>query len=125
MNWLRHAFAVDPPGPVEPTPSQRRVVDAVCREIVKRHLTTPVLLFLELGRPMNFVGAHCLHFFQPVLSLLKDARQIREFAYYLERRGSVEYICRRIEELERLAEGRERGEADQMHDHGDAETRRC
>ena len=49
MNWLKHAFAVDPPGPAEPTDAQRVPVDKICREIVPRHMTTPALLDAGVG----------------------------------------------------------------------------
>ena len=43
MQWLKGAFAVDPPGPAEPTERQLQVVDKVCREVARRRLTTPAL----------------------------------------------------------------------------------
>ena len=100
MRWLKHAFAVDPPGPVEPTPEQQAAIDAVCRQVVKRHLTTPSLLFLEMSRPLNYVGSQAMHFFAPFLSVLTQRQGHRHFAAFLEHRGSIEYLCRRIEELE-------------------------
>jgi hypothetical protein len=103
MRWLKHAFAVDPPGPAEPTPEQEAAVDAVCRQIVKRHLTTPSLLFLEMSRPLNYVGAQLLHFFGPFLSVLTHRKGHRDFAAFLEHRGAIDYLCRRIEELEAQA----------------------
>jgi hypothetical protein len=103
MRWLRHAFAVDPPGPAQPTPEQQSAVDAVCRQIVKRHLTTPSLLFLEMSRPLNYVGAQVLHFFGPFLSVLTHRKGHQHFAAFLEHRGAIDYLCRRIEELEAQA----------------------
>jgi len=110
MQWLKHAFAVDPPGPAEPTEAQRAVVDGVCRKVVERGMTTPALLVLEMSRPLNYVGAQSLHFFAPIVSALTDARGHRHFAEFLERRGSVEYLCRRIEQLAR--DGRPAGAED-------------
>ena len=100
MNWLKHAFAVDPPGPAEPTDEQRIPVDKICREIVRRHMTTPALLFLEMSRPLNFIGSQMLHFFQPLISALTESHGPEHFARFLEKRGSIDYICRRIEDLE-------------------------
>ncbi len=100
MRWLKHAFAVDPTGPVQPTAEQQAAVDAVCRQIVKRHLTTPSLLFLEMSRPLNYVGAQMLHFFGPFLSVLTNRKGHQHFAAFLEHRGAIDYLCRRIEELE-------------------------
>lgn len=100
MRWLKHAFAVDPPGPAEPNDKQRVAVERVCHEIVRRHLTTPALMFLEMSRPLNYVGAQALHFFSPFISAVTDAEGHKHFASFLEQRGAIEYICRRIEELE-------------------------
>jgi hypothetical protein len=99
-HWLKHAFAVDPPGPAEPTEEQRRIADRLCQLIVRRRLTSPALLYLEVGRPLNYVGAQVLHFFRPILTALFDARGCEEFASFLERRGSVDYLVARIEYFE-------------------------
>ena len=108
MQWLKHAFAVDPPNAAQPDETQQRAADAVCREIVRRHLTTPALVFLESMRPLNYVIAHGLHFAMPFVSVLTRAEGPRRFATFLEHRGSFEYLCRRIEELEADALSRER-----------------
>jgi len=100
MGWLKHAFAVEPPGPAEPTPPQAEVAEKLCAEIVRRHLTTPALTFLEMSRPLNFIGAQAMHFFAPLVEALTDAEGHRHFAAFLEQRGSIDYLCRRIEELE-------------------------
>ncbi|MCL4209520.1 MAG: hypothetical protein HRU76_11520 [Phycisphaeraceae bacterium] len=98
--WFRHAFAVDKPGPAEPSDAEREVVDKVCAQIVKRHLTTPSLIFLEMSRPLNYIGSQTMHFFAPFVWAVTDPRGFETFAGFLERRGSIEYICRRIEAME-------------------------
>ena len=107
LDWLKHAFAIDPPGPAEPTPRQAEVVDRVCREVVRRRLTTPALLMLEMSRPLNFITAQAIHFFDPVVRAITDANGPREFAAFLEHRGSIDYFVRRIEEMEAEAMRRE------------------
>ena len=103
MQWLKHAFAVEPAGAAEPNEKQRLAVDCVCRQIVRRHLSTPALMFFEMSRPMNYLGSQLLHFFSPFLSALTDAEGHKHFASFLEQRGSIDYICRRIKELEEAA----------------------
>jgi len=100
MSWLRNAFAVDRPGPAEPTAVQRRVVERVCVEIVKRRLTTPALIFLETSRPLNYLGAQALHFLRPIATVILDGEGYGCFTEFLEQRGSVDYFCNRIQELE-------------------------
>ncbi|MBA3311975.1 MAG: hypothetical protein M3552_07780 [Planctomycetota bacterium] len=97
---FRHAFAVEKPGPAEPSPEQAALVDRVCREVVRRRLTTPALVALEMSRPLNFVTAQLIHFFDPLLRSFGDVNAPREFATFLERRGSIDYLAKRIEELE-------------------------
>ena len=100
MSWrdeLKNAFAVDKPGPAEPNDRQRELVDTVCKAVVRRQMVTPALLVLEMSRPLNFVAAQVMHFFRPIISVVLDTDAIKEFATFLERRGSVEYLCRRLE----------------------------
>ncbi|NQT40052.1 MAG: hypothetical protein HQ581_21345 [Planctomycetes bacterium] len=104
MKWFRHAFAVnsDPSG--EPTEGQRAVADRVCRAVVRRRMATPALMLLEMCRPLNYLSAQLMHFFGPVATVLLDRRAYGEFAAFLERRSSVDYLCRRIEALEAEAD---------------------
>ena len=60
LDWLKHAFAVGPAGPFEPTEAQRELIDRLCRQIVARELTTPALLFLESVGPLGFVTSQAL-----------------------------------------------------------------
>jgi len=111
LRKLKHAFAVDPEGPVDPTPEQQPSVDWVCRQVAKRHLTTPGLIALEMSRPLNYLAAQALHFVAPAIWAI--ARQqthdnYNHFAAFLEHRGSLEYIASRIEHFEAEYERREK-----------------
>jgi hypothetical protein len=108
LDWLKHAFAIEPEGSVAPTEGQREVIDRLCQRIVERGLTTPALVFLESVRPLNYVTSQTLQFFAPVLSAVADPRAVQDLADFLERRGSVDFLCQRIEELAKTSPG-ERG----------------
>lgn len=101
MHWLKHAFAIEPPKIAEPTPAQRELIDRLCREVARRRLTTPALVLLESWRPLHYVGAQVMHFFAPMLAVVFTANQHEEFARFLEQRGAVEYLTRRLEQVER------------------------
>ncbi|MBW2369822.1 MAG: hypothetical protein JRH15_18275 [Deltaproteobacteria bacterium] len=101
LEWLKHAFAIDSAGAVKPTESQLLVVEKVCREIVKRRLTTPALMFLEMYRPFSYVGSQVMLFFHPIVATFLKADGYRHFTEFLENRGSVDTIANRIEELEK------------------------
>jgi hypothetical protein len=100
---LRNAFAVDPEGPAEPTAEQAVPVDWVCRQIAKRHLTTPGLIALEMSKPLNFIASQTMHFFSPAVWAVAHSKahdQYQHFADFLEQRGSMDYIARRVEHFE-------------------------
>ena len=98
--WLHHAFAVDPPGAARPDEEQRPVVDALCAEIVRRRLTSPALMALEMSRPLNYVSAQLLHFFQPFFAAVADTTAYDQFTRFLQQRGSVDYLVERLEAVE-------------------------
>ena len=106
MEWLKDAFAIEAPGPAKPTEAQRLFVDRLCREIVRRRMSTPAQLLLEMGRPLNYVSAQLMHFFQPFLTVVTDGAAYDQLSSFLEQRGSIEYISGRLEAVE--AEGAER-----------------
>ena len=98
--WLEHAFATDPPGPAKPSEMQRKLVEKLCVEVVRRHLTTPALLMLEMSRPLNHLSAQLLHFFEPIATAIVDTAEYRQIALFLEQRGSIDYVLLRLEALE-------------------------
>jgi len=97
VQWLKHAFAVDPPGPAEPTEAQKQAIDRVADEVVRRGLATPTLMALEMSRPLNFIGSQAMHFFTPFVSVFANTQGYRDFAKFLEHRGAISYICGVIE----------------------------
>ena len=97
-NWLKHAFAVETRKSLDVTPRQAELVERLCEEIVRRRMVAPALLVLETGRPLNFVASQAMHFFEPVVRGLFDSTGIREFANFLEQRGSIDYLLDRLEE---------------------------
>ena len=100
LNWLKHAFAVESGNAAIPTAVQAQSIDRVCREIIRREMTLPTQMFLQSSMPLHFLAGQTLRFFEPFLSTLLDPVAIRDFASFVERRGAVEYICRRLQELQ-------------------------
>ncbi|MEC8321875.1 MAG: hypothetical protein VX726_07710 [Planctomycetota bacterium] len=100
IDRLRHAFAVEDPEDFAPTDREREAVEKICREVVRRRMTTPATMLLEMSRPLNYLGAQALHFFTPFASTVVDPDSWNAFASFVERRGSVEYLIRSIEDAE-------------------------
>lgn len=100
--WDR-AFHVAPPGPAKPDEQEAKLVERVAQEIVKRKMSQPALLFLESSRPLAGVGAATMHFLQPFVSVVIPQTTWSTLASFLEKSGSVEYLCLRIEAIEQSA----------------------
>lgn len=99
MKWLKHAFAIEP-ATAGPTPQELEVVDRLAREIVRRRLTAPALAFLEMSRPLSYLGSQALHFLDPALSVISPGEGRQRLATFLERRDAIEILCSRIEVAE-------------------------
>lgn len=112
LDELRHAFAVEPAGKVEPNETQRILIDRLCHEIARRRLTTPAVLYLEMSRPLGFLAAQAIHFFTPLISLFTDRQGHREFAEFLEHRGAIDYLLDRLEGSVRDVSPRRHGDTE-------------
>ncbi len=100
LKWLKHAFSVEASSSPRPSPSQEKAIDAVCREIVRRRMTLPAQMFFESSVPLHFLAGQMLRFLEPVLAVALDPAGIRDFASFLEQRGALEYIGKRMEDLQ-------------------------
>jgi len=108
MSWkdeVKHAFALNEneKDTIEPTDEQQVPIDWLSRQVAKRHLTTPIVLTLDICQPLNFVASQTLHFLGPAVWALSSPTfytNYRHFARFLEHRGSVAHLCRRIQEIE-------------------------
>ncbi len=98
---LRHAFAVPRTGDLVVSEEIKVLIDNVCRELIARQLADPAIVLLEMSRPMNYVGAQALHALTPLLGVVARPQTVSRLAEFLEQRGSVEYVCDRIETLRR------------------------
>lgn len=97
--WLAHAFAVERSEDFVPTPEQQKIADRICHEIIRRKMVTLAILSLETSRPLNYIGSQAIHFFSPFLSFLVESKSQKLFADFLEKRGSIEWMCSRLETL--------------------------
>lgn len=80
---------------------EKEMVDKIATKVVKRRLSVPAILFMEVLKPLSFLGAQTLNFFGPIIeSLMKKENKYYNFTEFLEKRENIEKILLRIEELE-------------------------
>ncbi len=100
MGWWHKAFAIGPAQSWTPSQEERELVDRFVSWVVRRRMTGPALLCLEMSRPLNYVGSQTLHFLKPFLSPFCDTKSCDNLAKLLENREAVDFICRQFECME-------------------------
>lgn len=81
-----------------PDPQRRdQLIDHLARRAARMHVTAPAILFLEMHKPLAFVGAQMLWAAQPFLSLWLDHAEIGDVARLLEDPENVEKLIERLE----------------------------
>ncbi|MDP8255183.1 MAG: hypothetical protein P9M14_05495 [Candidatus Alcyoniella australis] len=103
---LSHAFAVEKPEDLELTDEQSKLLDRLAEKIVEWGLTAPGAIFIEMLRPLNYLGSQLLAFFEPMIRGVFDWREYTIFYQTLEKRGSVELLLDRIDHFEALRQER-------------------
>ncbi|MBI4785662.1 MAG: hypothetical protein HY782_01260 [Chloroflexi bacterium] len=80
---------------------QRRgqLIENLARRAERMRLTAPAILFLEMNRPLAFLGAQLLWATQPFLNLWLDHADLREFTLLLEDPAGVQELIERLESV--------------------------
>ena len=97
--WLHHAFAIEDPA-IEPAPEERELVERLAELVVRRRMTTPALMLLESGRPLNFIGSQILAFLGPFAKMVFSPVEYDRFVELLEKRRSIDLLVDAITQRE-------------------------
>ena len=73
-------------------------MDRLARRIAEMGLTAPAILFLEMHKPLAFLGAQLLLVAQPFLSVGLNDADLSDFAAIIED-GGVEELIERLESI--------------------------
>lgn len=92
---LQHAFALPEVQPL--TDQERRWLEMLAKEVVRRKMGQPALFLLEGSKPLSHLGSQVLIFFKPMISMLFDADNCDRVADLLSRRGSLDTLMELIE----------------------------
>lgn len=83
-----------------PEDEQHALLEKLAQWIVRRNLTTPAVLFLETGKPLNFLGSQLLIAFSPFVQAFFKGVQYHKIALILEKDQNVELLLQLIEQAE-------------------------
>lgn len=86
---------------LELTEEQRNaILERIAQEVVRRGMSAPAVLFLELNKPLSFIASQSLIVLTPFLAPLVGLDKVHRYSQLLEKRENVERLIERIEQLE-------------------------
>lgn len=93
-------------GPLTPvldiSPERRdEIIEWAAQQIHKRGLTTAAVFFIEMNRPITYVGSQAVHFFAPFVNTIFDNRLATEIGHLMSDRKNIDMLINRLEDLVR------------------------
>jgi hypothetical protein len=111
-DWFR---SQNPPNPVpvdEAALAQEQaegeIMQRLAAKVVEWKMTVPAILFLESVKPLNYIGAQAMVFFEPIVQTIFNLKDYDTFRLMMEKRENVEKLLLKIEELDAEALRREK-----------------
>jgi len=84
--------------------AQRDAEEVILRrlaaKVVEWKMTVPAILFLESVKPLNYIGAQAMIFFEPFVQTVFNLKDYDTFRIMMEKRENVERLLLKIEELD-------------------------
>jgi DNA repair photolyase len=84
------------------------IIDKLAKKVVERGMAVPAIMFLESVKPLNFIGAQTLVFFEPIIQTVFNFKDYEAFRTALEKRETIEIILLRIEKYDAVSHAREK-----------------
>ncbi|MFH2037366.1 MAG: hypothetical protein ABIJ45_13260 [Candidatus Zixiibacteriota bacterium] len=84
------------------------VMEKVAKKVVSWRMAVPAILFLESVKPLNYIGAQTMVFFEPIVQTIFNFKDYENFRLAMERRENVENLLLKIEKYDAVLYERER-----------------
>lgn len=83
----------------EPIDQKRRdeLIDAIANRIDQFGMLVPAIFFLEMNKPLSYIGGQAMHFFAPIVGVFFGT--FEDYAYFFEDRKNVELLIQKLESL--------------------------
>jgi len=75
------------------------LIDKAAGEVAKRNLQTPAILFLEMHKPLSYIGANASLVFAPFAVPFLGFDFINDYGRLFSKRENVEKLIRKLEQL--------------------------
>lgn len=80
---------------------ERKLLEKLADTVVKWHMTVPAIFFLEMHKPVSYIGSQFMIVMSPIMHMLFPAEQYDRVQKLMEDRQNIETLLCLIEEKER------------------------
>lgn len=99
--------------PLTETEQSQKLAEAelmrrLAAKVVEWQMTVPAILFLESVKPLNYIGAQAMVFFEPIVQTVFNLKDYDTLRIMMEKRENVELLLLKIEELDAEALNKEK-----------------
>ncbi len=84
------------------------LIAGLAKRVIRLGLSVPAILFLEMGKPLSYIGSQTMVFFAPIATALFPGDGYNRLARLFEHRDNVELLMQEIERLEDERQVKER-----------------
>jgi hypothetical protein len=92
-----------PDGEKPPIPEEEdAVLEKTAKKVVQWRMAVPAILFLESVKPLNYIGAQAMVFFEPIIQTIFNFKDYDAFRAALERRENIENLLQKIEKYDAI-----------------------
>jgi len=88
--------------------AEDRVLEKVAKKVIMWRMATPAIMFLESVKPLNYIGAQTMVFFEPIVQTIFNFTDYDTFRAAMERRENVENLLQKIEKYDAVLYEREK-----------------
>jgi hypothetical protein len=106
--WFSSSGRKPAPEKISLTPEEEAVLERVAQKVVEWKMAVPAILFLESVKPLNYIGAQGMIFFEPLVQGIFSIKDYDTLRSALEQRESIESLLQKIEALDAVAFRREK-----------------
>ncbi len=85
-----------PPIPAE----EDAVLEMLAVKVIQWRMAIPAILFLESVKPLNYIGAQAMVFFEPMVQTIFNFKDYDTFRVAMERRENIENLLQKIEKYD-------------------------
>lgn len=89
-------------------PEEDAVLEKVAQKVIQWHMSVPAIMFLESVKPLNFIGAQAMVFFEPLVQSIFSIKDYDTLRVALERRENIENLLQKIEAHDAVAHKKEK-----------------